>query len=461
MPPTLVAEIVPVPQGLPGHHAGTGIKSEPRIESAHTPQRAPAPPSRLMQVDVLRGAAIFLVLFRHAVISSELAGPLKPVVRRLYYFSATGIDLFFVLSGFLIGGLLFKELRNTGGLDVRRFLIRRCLRIWPGYYVFIAFVFLRGWHARGHTAKAAFLAILPNLLHLQNYLGSARGITWSLAAQEHFYLALPLFLLLMMRRRNGLASLAVIPWIAVGLILICTAMRVLLNWNRPYDLWTHVAPTHLRLDSLFFGVLIAYFYQLKHPLLARVGRHRSILLLLGIAMIAPTIVFDEGSIPFTWTLSYTLLYLGYGCILVAFIFSTPDRGLLGRALASRPAAALAGIGVFTYSIYLWHYDLGALPVHNYLLAHLPRHPAPLYWLIGTAAYLAAALSAGIIMARLIEMPVIRLRDRIAPSRASLNASPPSRPPAPCDSSGNVRRDDPPAATSGLLNPGGAWRSSAR
>jgi len=377
-----------------------------------------APPSRLMQVDVLRGAAILLVLFRHDVVPSYQAGILAPLVRHLYYFSATGIDLFFVLSGFLIGGLLFKEVRSTGRLDVRRFLVRRILRIWPGYFVFLGFLAVRLARRGDYTLQSALGAIVPNLLHLQNYLGSPRGITWSLAVQEHFYLVLPLFILLLVCGRRPRPSLIAIPITAAFLTIACTAMRVAFNWNRPYVMWTHLTPTHLRIDSLFFGVLLAYLYHLHHSLLAAVGRYRATLLAIGAAMIAPALFIDEGSIPFSWTIAYTLLYFGYGCILVAFIFSSPDRGILGRTLASRVAAGLAYVGVFTYSIYLWHYDLGWMTVHNYLLRRLPHGPAELYWAAGMASYFVLAIAVGILMAKLIEVPVIHLRDRLLPARAT-------------------------------------------
>ena len=385
------------------------------LRNASAPRRG-----RLVQVDVLRGIAIVLVLFRHATISSEEAGSLKPLVLHLYYFSACGIDLFFVLSGFLIGGLLFKEVRTTGGIDVRRFLIRRGLRIWPPYLAFIAFVFVRLCRRKTYTPASAFRAIVPNLLHVQNYFGSPRGITWSLAVQEHFYLALPLFLLVAFKWRRRRHVIAAVPAAAAVLVVVCTTLRVLLNWNRPYNMWTHATPTHLRLDGLFVGVLVAYLYHFHPQPLARLARRRAALALAGCAMIAPTFFLDEGSVPYTWTLGYSLLYLGFACILVVTIHSpSGDSGGPGPAgLMKRLAAGLATIGVFTYSIYLWHYDLGALSVHNYLLPHLPHRPAELYWALGTSVYFATAIAAGIFMAKLIELPVIRLRDRLLPGRAT-------------------------------------------
>jgi peptidoglycan/LPS O-acetylase OafA/YrhL len=402
-----------------------------RSASVVVPRALAARSSRLIQLDVLRGGAILLVLFRHAVVSAERAGALKPIVTHLWRFSATGIDLFFVLSGFLIGGLLFKELKTTGRLDAKRFLLRRCLRIWPAYYAFILYLLarlMRNWH---YTWRQALRAIAPNLLHVQNYFGSPRGITWSLALQEHFYLLLPLFLFLLTRRR-GMGGLSrAIPLTATVLVVGCTSLRLLFNGLRPYNMWTHETPTHLRIDALFWGVLLAWLYHTRGPWLkALVTRYKLVLVLAALAMLGPSFFLEEEESPFAWTVGFTLLYLGWGCIVMVAVHSDREDGWLGRLLTGRPAAFLAGVGIFSYSIYLWQYDLGLLPVHNHLLTHLPQRPESLYWLLATGAYFACAIGAGAIMARLIELPVIAARDRLFPARASAvnrRVAPPERP----------------------------------
>src|SRR5437763_1037392 len=90
---------------------------------------APAPAGgRIQQLDFLRGVAILLVLVYHWVFPPSDAGLLRPIMEGIERFGWSGVDLFFVLSGFLIGGLLFKEIQKTGRLDVKRFLIRRGLK---------------------------------------------------------------------------------------------------------------------------------------------------------------------------------------------------------------------------------------------------------------------------------------------------------------------------------------------
>jgi peptidoglycan/LPS O-acetylase OafA/YrhL len=129
-----------------------------------------------------------------------------------------GVDLFFVLSGFLIGGLLVTELQKHGRIDITRFLVRRGLKIYPAYFVFIAYLMLmpaaKSFAQEGNawaTTVEEWVRYWPNLLFLQNYVGSnPAGHTWSLAVEEHFYLTLPF----------ALAALAAIGRVGV-LIPLC------------------------------------------------------------------------------------------------------------------------------------------------------------------------------------------------------------------------------------------------
>ena len=84
---------------------------------------------RMIELDVLRGVAILLVLFHHRVLPGRGTGIMKIPATMLERFGWTGVDLFFVLSGFLVGGLLFNELRTKGEIDLRRFIVRRGFKI--------------------------------------------------------------------------------------------------------------------------------------------------------------------------------------------------------------------------------------------------------------------------------------------------------------------------------------------
>ena len=123
---------------------------------------------------MLRGLAILLVLCAHEVLWHVHAGWISPVAKALQTGGWTGVDLFFVLSGFLIGGLLFKEIRRDGTLDVRRFLVRRAFKIWPVYFIFLGFVAVKSVR-HSPTVWAGLRPLMPNLVHLQNYFGVERA----------------------------------------------------------------------------------------------------------------------------------------------------------------------------------------------------------------------------------------------------------------------------------------------
>lgn len=363
--------------------------------------------ARNLRLDVLRGIAILLVLCSHSVALHEHAGWAGPLVHIVQAGGWTGVDLFFVLSGFLIGGLLFNEIARDGTLDVRRFLARRAFKIWPVYFAFIAVMMapsLR--HAPG--IWAAVRPLLPNLVHLQNYFGPPELTpwthTWSLAVEEHFYLALPLLLLALCR----FGKLSWIPGITLFVALACLGMR-LPHWKQPYVRLIVYTPTHLRADGLMFGVFLAYLYHLRPAALAFVARARLALFACGLLLIAPMFHWELWT-PFAYTFGFTLNYLGYGCLLIACVDA--DGDILGRALGSPVGRAIAFIGFYSYSIYLWH-----ILVREQFIGRLhsvQTQGATAYFLL-TAADILLATVAGVISARLIELPFLALRDRLFPS----------------------------------------------
>lgn len=363
--------------------------------------------ARNLQLDVLRGIAILLVLFSHSVFLHEHSGWAEPFVKIVQTGGWSGVDLFFVLSGFLIGGLLFKEIGRDGTLDVRRFLIRRAFKIWPVYFVFLGFTMVR-LVRHAPSVWAGVRPLLPNLVHLQNYFGPPEltpwNHTWSLAVEEHFYLALPLLLLALCR----FGKMSWIPGVTLLVGLSCLVMR-LPHWNQPYVRLIVYEPTHLRADSLIFGVLLAYAYHLRPSLLRFVPQVRIGLIACGLLLIAPSFYLGLFT-PFTYTIGFTLNYLGYGCILIACVDA--HKGVLGRVFASVPARLVAFIGFYSYSIYLWH-----IFAREQIIDHfhtITRYGAGAYF-VATGADMLLAIVFGFISAKLIEQPFLWIRDRIFPS----------------------------------------------
>ena len=369
---------------------------------------------RMLQLDLLRGVAILLVLFTHSVVRPQEAGSMGPVLGYLQRLGPTGVDLFFVLSGFLVGGLLFRELLTTGRLDVRRFLIRRAFRIWPSYFVFLAGVFIWLLLFEHRSAADSVRALWPNLLHVQNYFGSPRAHTWSLAVEEHFYLALPLGLWLLTTRLQS--RLPALPGIAAGLFVLCAVLRLQAFTSRPpYD--PYVA-THLRMDSLFLGVLLAYYHHFNPALLLLGGRFRLGLLCLGTALLLVFPAFaalGRGRLALS-TLSPVFFYLCYGAFLLVAIQTPAGSGWLGRGWQGLPARGLAFVGYYSYPIYLWHID-ATRPVLRLLdRVALGSLPPELRWLCAFATYVLVAVASGVVFGLLLEKPSLALRDRLFPAR---------------------------------------------
>ena len=150
----------------------------------------------------LRAVAVLLVALGHAGVPFLQGG-------------FVGVDVFFVLSGFLISSLLFKEYARHGGLDLKRFWARRAFKIWPSYfaaYGLMTACVLAGFLRAHDTAKAreALTNVIPNVLFIQNYVPEpARWLhSWSIAVEEHFYFFWPLVVWLLRGRPATLLKVA-------------------------------------------------------------------------------------------------------------------------------------------------------------------------------------------------------------------------------------------------------------
>lgn len=205
-------------------------------------------------LDCLRGVAVILVLFRHYHFSKFLTE-----------IGWIGVDLFFVLSGFLVSGLLFKEYKKTSAIKPLHFLARRGFKIYPLFYTFLVITILAflALELIGRESDLNIHRMLFEVLFVQNYFGGVWNHTWSLAVEEHFYILLSLVLYLLARS----ARLSNKNFMVIGLIgVICFVITIrFFTWhfNVTHSFGAHF-PTHLRLDSLLFGVLISYFFHYSH-----------------------------------------------------------------------------------------------------------------------------------------------------------------------------------------------------
>jgi peptidoglycan/LPS O-acetylase OafA/YrhL len=355
-------------------------------------------------LDGVRGVAILLVAACHGGMTILPEGPgAVDTLRHLFYQGVYGVDLFFVLSGYLITGILLDTRDDPGYF--RTFYWRRALRIFPAYYAYLALVFLVLRPLFAPWGPPAW----PYLIYVQNYLpghGEGQpllGHLWSLAVEEQFYLCWPALVYLVPQRRLALVCVV----LAVGALGLRCAFALT---------GQHMEDAHrftpARLDTLLLGALLALAVRSDRWLawcrtwLPRAG----LLAAVAILMLARgTNGFDMFS-PLVYTAGWSLTALVSGA--VVFAAATPGGGPLRRVLCWR---WLRSFGRYSYAIYLLHPLITQL-VPVYWLRLLSHQPVAVYWLGVLAFPLVVALGGwvmGWVSWHVLERPFLRLKDRFA------------------------------------------------
>lgn len=311
---------------------------------------------RILEIDGLRGIAILLVVSFH-YINNQLHQSdhiIGIILSKVTGFGWVGVDLFFVLSGFLIGSILLSKKRSKNYF--KTFYIRRIVRIVPNYYLLL-FVFILILHS-GYFDSNNFLTgnnsipLWSYFLMVHNFLMADLGnlgnrsisITWSIGIEEQFYIVFPFILY---KLKNGL-----LPWL-LGLIVILAILSRIPNdhhWIPNYVLLTS------RADALSFGIIIAWI-NLNYSIYQIATKHRYLLLILLFATI----------------LLCGILYANYSDLGIlrhtffSFIFSILvvlalgyNKNFYGKFLRNRQ---LRWIGRISYSLYLFHYLILGLLHH--------------------------------------------------------------------------------------------------
>lgn len=314
------------------------------MPGTNSPSDLPGRSAHFPALDGLRGIAVLMVLYWH-FIGSDMAAPagtLAGYLFKLTHHAHSGVDLFFVLSGFLIARILLYE--NGTPRWLARFWIRRTFRILPVYFLFlavsIAVALLQSGREAAHSLDQLPRPLWPYFVMLQNFQMvwadsfGPWGHLWSLAVEEQFYLVFPFVLLVPSVRRW-------LPGVALAAIVLSTILRM-----NASELSGYVLP-QCRLDGLAMGACLgslsvrerSWTWIAQRPAFVRSGT------LLGLAGLAAITLRSQHRHP----IDHTVFALSYGALLLDVVAFPASR--LARVLSVR---SLMFLGVISYPLYLFH-----------------------------------------------------------------------------------------------------------
>jgi peptidoglycan/LPS O-acetylase OafA/YrhL len=326
-----------------------------------------------------------------------------------------GMDLFFILSGFLIGSILLHSLKTTGRQNVQRFYLRRVLRTFPSYYVVLfGLVGLFGLNAeqRSHLVYEVFY--LTNFVTLQrNDVVMSWG--WSLAFEEQFYLSVPLlfFLLSKLRTDQQRLGLLAILWCVPLVIRLFLFFRQ--DWTE-LDLYRRLYfRTDTRFDTIVVGIMLAVLHQRfgEHVDRFFASKNRSFIVLVFSAaclwfLLQPSLFgarWVQLMHVFAWGTITSLMYFGF------LLFMLRSKGP-GATLLSHPFfRRIATLGYGVYLVHLPLVDHVAAPIAKLLAARGFSHV--MLWFLSMGIVCALSLLLATVLHLLVEKPSLWLRDKCA------------------------------------------------
>lgn len=358
---------------------------------------------RNQTLDIFRAVAFLLVFFSHIFgvrtflfnhSSSIIIKALTTIQFFFIYSSDSGVELFFVLSGFLISGLIFSEYDKTGDFKPGRFLLRRAFKIYPLYYLLLITYFgiclltQTSFYQKDFFAESFFFI---------NYFHSADpplGHLWSVAVEEHFYFTLSfLFLLLLKLGKLNLKTM----FITYGSLFICTMLYRYLSHLDSTNWWSVYPQSHHRIDNLFAGVLLSYLYRYhKIQFASFLNRYKKVVIPSCLfILIANAYIFLPLIIRHVLLLGINSIC--YGLLLIYFLHF---KWIDGKKIFN----PLVFIGKNSYALYLCH-----VPILMYIKT-LPISNGAFYLLTTISTFIIAILAT-----RYIETPILKFRDQYFPA----------------------------------------------
>ena len=365
------------------------------------------PSPRNHGLDTLRALAIVLVVLHHYVLFVSRADTFGWVGR----IGWVGVDLFFALSGYLIGNQIFAALRSKRDFSLPRFYARRLLRTLPNFYVVLALYYLWPWFRNG----ADLLPLWKFVTFTQNLNltpGTAFSHAWSLCIEEQFYMLLPALALLAAGLRLRLRW----TWMLVGLAFVAgMAVRYAL-WGEyvgaakggyaqmGYFKYIYYS-TFCRFDELVAGVALALAKN-YHPRAWRaLSAHGDRALAAGaiVSALAFWLFLQDRQGLAVTVLGFPLLALGFALLILAAL---GERSVLRRTRV--PGAAK--LALWSYAIYLIHKQLGILAREP-----LEKLGFAAESLVAIGVVMAASVLAGWALYSVVEAPFMALRERWVPT----------------------------------------------
>jgi peptidoglycan/LPS O-acetylase OafA/YrhL len=367
--------------------------------------------SRTAGLDTLRAAAILLVFaYHYQVFVSH-----QPTFGWLSEIGWTGVDLFFVLSGYLIGNQIFAGIADGQPLSLKQFYARRLLRTLPNYWLVLALYLLFPLTMGGKTPPPLwrFLTFTQNLwLHP----GTAFSHAWSLCIEEQFYLLLPAAALIGVRYVKSIRAgwLLLATLMVVGIVTRCVLW---MQYGREDfgDIGGYYPNVYYssfcRMDEFLPGIAVAMLKNFHHPSWERLTRHGHAIFALGSAASAAMLygllrfyyIDDYGYGFFMSGFGYSLLAVAFALLVMAAL--SPSCWL--HRLRIPGAASLA---LWSYAIYLSHKPLAVIVQKVLGDVGVSASGAA-----GIAMIAVVCLLVGWLLYRLVETPFMQLRDRYFPS----------------------------------------------
>ncbi|MDB4945632.1 MAG: acyltransferase 3 [Labilithrix sp.] len=329
-----------------------------------------------------------------------------------------GMDLFFMLSGFLIGMILFRSLEKNGHQNLKRFYIRRVSRTFPAYYVVLTYLALTT------ALTASQLRHLPlEYVYATNFLSLLRNDIimfwgWSLALEEQFYLTVPILFFVLHRIKGDPLKLTLL--LSVWLLALVIRLHVFLHRGPWSDLSLYEAlyfRPHTRFDTLVAGIVLAFVHHrfgdrvtawLKAPF------HRALLGMMSLGclwLLVQPWMFGNQHLQlvhvFAWGTVTSVMYFGW---LLLLIHGDTD-GFVHRLLSAPIFRRIATLGYGVYLVHIPICDQVIVPAARLLQN---RHwPMVIVWPLALAGLMLTSLGLAYVMHVLIEKPSLRIRERLA------------------------------------------------